>query len=171
MAEENNAPTTYKELYDGVITKLRSSGIPNITEDELDEMLFDYVKPACVKFKACRQALRKRNDQLGSFEIELTDDETEILINLMYIEFLSANYINVPSLLRQSLVSRDYHAFSSANHLNGLMALRGTIRKETKQMISAYSVENSEIFGKLKKIREDQSTTVEVEESVEDEIY
>ena len=129
------------------------------------------IKPACVKFKACRQDLRKRNDLLGFFEMELTDDETEILINLMYIEFLSANYINVPSLLRQSLVSRDYHAFSSANHLNGLMSLRNTIKKETKQMISAYSVENSEIFGKLKKIKEEQSAIAETEESTDDEIY
>ena len=48
MADENNAPTTCKELYDGVITKLRSSGIPNITESELDEILFDYDK-ACLR--------------------------------------------------------------------------------------------------------------------------
>jgi hypothetical protein len=91
------------------------------------------------------------------FEVELTDDETEILINFMYIEFLSANYINVPSLLRQSLVSRDYHAFSSANHLNGLIGLRNTIKKETRQMISAYSVENSEVLGKLKRMKDEQA--------------
>jgi hypothetical protein len=149
--------TPYKELYDGVLAKLRSAGIPDVTEDELDEILFDYVKPACVKFKACRQDLRNRDDTLGFFELDLTDDETEILINFMYIEFLSANYINVPSLLRQSLVSRDYHAFSSANHLTGLMNLRNTIKKETRQMISVYSVEHSELLGKLRQIKGEQA--------------
>jgi len=146
--------TPYKELFDGVITKLRSSGIPNITEDELDAILLDYVKPACVRFRACVQDLSQRNDLLGCFETELTDEETEILINFMYIEFLSANYINVPSLLRQSLVSRDYHAFSSANHLAGLMGLRETIQRETRQMISVYSVGHSNLLGKLKELND-----------------
>jgi len=115
-------------------------------------ILLDYIKPASVKFRACVQDLSRRSDELGYFEAELTDDETEILINFMYIEFLSANYINVPSLLRQSLVSRDYHAFSSANHLAGLMKLRDTIKKETRQMVSAYSEANSQLFGKLKNL-------------------
>ena len=146
--------TPYKELFDGVITKLRSSGIPNITEEELDSILFDYIKPACVKFKACRQDLKKRNDTLASFEADLTDDETEILINFMYIEFLSANYINVPSLLRQSLVSRDYHAFSSRNHLDGLINLRDVIKRETRQMISVYSNSESDVLSKLKQMKD-----------------
>jgi len=153
--------TPYKVLFDGVITKLRSTGIPNITEDEFDEILLAYVRPACVRFRACRQNLNKRNDTLATFEIELLDEEIEILINFIYIEFLSANYINVPSLLRQSLVSRDYHTFSSANHLNGLMALRDTTQKETRQMISIYSNMSSKIFGKLKTIREETQPLVE----------
>jgi hypothetical protein len=147
--------TPYKELFDGVITKLKGSGIPGITEEDLDDILSDYVKPACVKFKACKQNLKERDDLLGFFKMDLTDEESEILINFMYIEFLSANYINVPSLLRQSLVSRDYHAFSSANHLKGLMGLRDMVKKETKQMISAYSTEGSNVLSKLKKMKQE----------------
>ena len=159
--------TPYKVLFDGVISKLRSTGIPNITEDEFDEILLDYVRPACVRFRACKQDLSQRNDTLATFEIELIDDEIEILSNFIYIEFLSANYINVPSLLRQSLVSKDYHAFSSANHLNGLMNLREIAQKETRQMISIYSNMNSEIFGKLKAVREEVQPPVADEDSSE----
>jgi len=142
--------TPYKVLFDGVIDRMRSTGLTNITEDEFDEILFSYIRPACTKFRACRQDLSRRNDDLAIFEIELTEEEIEILVNFMHIEFLSANYINVPSLLRQSLVSRDYHAFSSANHLKGLMDLRATIQRETRQMISIYSHLESELFAKLK---------------------
>ena len=156
--------TPYKVLFDGVVSKLRSTGISNITEDEFDEILLDYIRPACVRFRACKQNLSKRNDTLAMFEIELIDEEIEILINFIYIEFLSANYINVPSLLRQSLVSRDYHTFSSANHLNGLMNLRDVAQKETRQMISIYSNMNSEVFGKLKTMREEAQPPVEDEE-------
>lgn len=147
--------TPYKVLFDGVITKLRSTGIPNITEDEFDAILADYIRTACVKFRACRQDLNRRNDALAYFEIELIDEEIEILVNFIYIEFLSANYINVPSLLRQSLVSKDYHSFSSRNHLDGLMNMRNQIQRETRQMISLYSNMDSELFGKLKAARVD----------------
>ena len=161
--------TPYKVLFDGVVTKLRSTGIPNITEDEFDEILLDYIRPACVKFRASKQDLSKRSDALASFEIELTDEEMEILINFMYMEFLTANYINVPSLLRQSLVSKDYHAFSSRNHLDGLINLRDITKKETKQMISIYSNMESEIFSKLKTIRDEQRPEATPENPVENE--
>jgi len=149
--------TPYKVLFDGVITKLRSTGIPNITEDEFDDILSDYIRPACVKFKACKQDLNQRNDVLAYFEIVLIDEEIEILVNFLYIEFLSANYINVPSLLRQSLVSKDYHTFSSRNHLSGLMDLRDQIQRETRQMISIYSNMESGLFSKLKLARGETS--------------
>ena len=146
--------TPYKVLFDGVIDKMRSTGIPNISEDDFDDILSSYIRPACVKFRASRQNLSLRDDTLAMFTIELTDEEIEILVNFLYIEFLTANYINVPSLLRQSLVSRDYHAFSSANHLKGLIELRATVQRETRQLISIYSHMESQLFTKLKEKQE-----------------
>ena len=143
--------TPYKVLFDGVITKLRSSGLPNITEDQLDEILLDYIRPACIKFWACRQDLTQRDDSLGSFGFELNDKEIEILVGFMFIEFINANYINTPLLLRQSLASRDYHAFSARNHLDGLMNLTERVEKEVRQWISVYSNIGSSLFGRLKK--------------------
>jgi len=61
-------------------------------------------------------------------------------------------------------ISRDYHTFSSANHLNGLMTLRDVAQKETRQMISIYSNMSSEVFGKLKAVREESRPPVEDEE-------
>ena len=149
--------TPYKVLFDGVIDKMRSTGIQNITEEEFDEILQSYIRPATVRFGACSQDLTKRDDALAAFGIALTDEEIEILVNFIYIEFLSANYINVPSLLRQSLVSKDYHAFSSANHLKGLMDLRETVLRETRQLISIYSQMGSVLFGRLKEHLASQS--------------
>ena len=146
--------TPYKVLFDGVVDRMRSTGIPNITEDEFDDILSSYIRPATVRFRACRQDLTKRDDGLAAFGVDLTDEEIEILVNFIYVEFLSANYINVPSLLRQSLVSRDYHAFSSANHLKGLMDLRSNTLRETRQMISVYSQMHSGLFGKLLDFRD-----------------
>ena len=145
--------TPFKVIFDGVLSKWRSTGISDVTEEELDEILFDYIRPACVRFRACKQNLNLRSDALGtlgSFDVELTHEEIEILINFVYLEFLTTNFISVPSLLRQSLVSRDYHTFSARNHLDGLIKLRDTIQAETRQMISAYSNTDSDLFERLR---------------------
>ena len=146
-------PTSYKVLADGVLSRLKSSGAPGMTELELDGMLFDYIRPAAVRFKACKQDLGDRDDLLNTFHADLTGEEIEILVLFMLIEYLSVNYINVPTLLRQSLTSRDFHVFSSRNHLDGLVNLREAYKKEARQMVSAYSHLPSGLFGNLKAAR------------------
>ena len=158
-------PTPYKLLSDGILTRLKSSGLHNITENELDEIIFDYIKPAAVKFKACRQNLADKDEAAKIFNIDLTDEETEILINLMLVEYLSANYINVPSLLRQSLTSKDFQVFSSRNHLDGLMSLRDMYKKEARQMISIYSNTGSELFSMLKSKNNDNENIGNIEDN------
>ena len=143
-------PTPYKYLIDGVISKLKSFEYINMTEDQMDEIIFDYIKPAIVKFRACKQNLRDRDDVLQTFNIELTDDESEILILFMLVEYLSATYINVPTLLKQSLSSKDFNVFSGANHLDKLILLRDTYMREAKQLVSSYSHYGSTLFEKLK---------------------
>ena len=138
--------TPFKTLFDGVISKLRSTGLPGITEEQLDFMMTDFIRPACVKFTVCRQDLSNRNDLTQQFNITLTDEEIEILVLLMLIEYLSVNYINVPSLLKQSLTSKDFQTFSNANHLDKLMELREMYRRDARQMMSIYSNRSLSLF-------------------------
>ena len=143
-------PTTYKELSDGMLSKLKSFEYIKITEEEMDEIIFDYIKPAIVKFKTCKQNLKDRDDINRTFNIELTDEESEILVLFMLIEYLSATYINVPTLLKQSLSSKDFNVFSGANHLDKLILLRDTYKREARQLASVYSHYESDLFNKLK---------------------
>lgn len=139
-------PTPYTVLYDGVISRLKSYDFIKITEHEVQDILFDYIRPSIVRFKHCKQDLKNRDDNSKTFHIELTDEEIEILIRLMFIEYLSANYINVPSMLKSSLSSKDFNAFSPQAHLDKLIALRDTYKREVNQMISVYSYTNSRLF-------------------------
>jgi hypothetical protein len=142
--------TPYKVLFDGVLSKLKSTGLPELSELDTDEIIFDYIRPACIRFKACKQDLSMRDDLRWRFDIDLTEEEIEILVCFMLIEYLSSNYINVPSLLRQTLTSRDFHVFSNRNHLDGLVNLRAVYSREARQMVSAYSNHDSDLFSKLK---------------------
>jgi hypothetical protein len=129
---------------------LKSTGLPNIGEDDWDAQAYTYVRPACIKFKACKQNLSDRDDLLRQFNIDLTEEEIEILVHFMLIEYLSAMYINVPSLLHQSLTSKDFHVFSSRNHLDGLVNLRSIYGREVRQMVSIYSNQDSDLFNRLR---------------------
>ncbi len=141
--------TPYKELTDLVLDKVKSLGIPNITEPEADELLSSYLSPACIRFKCCKQDLKNRDDATMAFNIDLNEEEQEILATLMLVEYYSANYVFVPSLLKQNLTSVDFRVFSSKNHLDGLVNLRDVYKKESRQLMSAYSNIGSDLFSAL----------------------
>jgi hypothetical protein len=141
--------TSFDILADGVIDKFRSSGIQNITEELYKDQILAHLRAAVVKFKASKQNLGFRDNELGYFNIDLTEEEIEILICFLAIEYLSANYINVPSLLRKQLTAKDFHVFSNRNHLEGLIHLRDTYKREVRQMVSIYSNQGSDLFNIL----------------------
>ncbi len=141
--------TPYKVLTDHLLDKIRSLGMSDLSETEVEDLLTAYLSPACVRFKCCKQDLNNRDDFLLTFNFDLTFEEREILATLMLVEYLSATYINVPSLLRQNLTSVDFRVFSSKNHLDGLVNLRDIYKREARQLMSAYSNLGSDLFGTL----------------------
>ena len=156
--------TPYKILADGVIDKLESSGYPNISENTLDSLIYAHMRSACVKFKACKKDLSDRDDLLETFNVELDDEEIDILVEFLLIEYLSSNYINTPSLLRSALTNKDMNAFSPERHLSGLKDLRRIYEKEVRQKVSAYSNSGSDLFDRLKQKRNRYSDSIEPDE-------
>ena len=131
--------TLYSELFDAALSKLRDYDLASLSQDEIYTILFDYIRPAIVKFKVCRQNLSDRDDLLKQFNMELTDDEIEILSNGIVIAYICANYIKTSLLMKMALPSKDFHAFSQNNQLRGLLSLHKTLTEENEQLISRYS--------------------------------
>ncbi len=87
---------------------------------------------------------------LGQFNVNLSNTEKVILGKLMTIEYINP-FIVDETLLKQSLNSKDYRAFSPANHLKSLHEVKEVLQKDVSLMISrsSYSVKNlEEWFGK-----------------------
>ena len=57
----------------------------------------------------------------------------------MLIEFVDSNYIRVPSILKATLSSSDFNAFSSANLLAKLLEMRNTYMEENETLLSRYA--------------------------------
>lgn len=131
--------TSYEKIYDNVLPKLRSWEIPLMSEEQVKACLHDYLVPAITRFHVCRKDLSDRNDAEESFNVVLSDMEIEILSNYLLIDYIDSEYIRTPTLLKSSLSSSDFNAFSSANMLDKLMAMHKTYLHENDVLLSRYS--------------------------------
>lgn len=131
--------TSYEAIYDNVLPKFRSYEIPLMNEEEVKELLHDYLVPAITRFHVCAKDLSDRNDEEGVFNVDLSDMEIEILGNYLLIEYLDSTYIRTPSILKANLSSSDFNAFSSANMLDKLILMHKTYVCENEGMVSRYA--------------------------------
>ena len=128
--------TPFTTLYDGVIRNMKSYDFINMTQEECYSVLSEYVRPAVTDFRGCHQDLTKRSET--SFDLNLTDTEIEILINYMTIEWIDANHLRVPTMLKYTLSSKDFNAFSPANQLKEMIELREMYRKDNETKFVRY---------------------------------
>ena len=131
--------TPYEKIYANLLPKFKDYDIPLYTEDEVKEALHDYILPAIVRFHVCYQDLTDRDDDLEQFNVTLTDTELEILSNYALLEYLDSEYIRTPSLLKATLSSVDFNAFSNANQLNKLLEMHKTFLTENETLLSRYA--------------------------------
>lgn len=131
--------TPYEKLYDNLLPKFRSYEIPLMTAEEVKDYLHDFLLPAISRFHVCRKDLNDRDDIIQRFNVELSDIEIEILSNYMLIEYIDAEYVRVPSLLKVQLPSSDFKYYSPANHLDKLTAMHKNYVSENETLLSRYA--------------------------------
>ena len=132
-------PTSYEKIYENLLPKFRSYEIPLMSTEEVKDYLHDFLIPATSRFHVCRKDLNDRDDILQRFNVELSDIEVEILSNYLLIELLDSEYIRVPTLLKISLPSADFKAFSKANMIEKLMNMHKTYVTENETLLSRYA--------------------------------
>lgn len=129
--------TPFTVLYDSVLSKIKDYDFFNMEQEQVYEVLSDYIRPAVAAFRNCKQDISQRTET--EFECTLTDTEIEILSNYMTITYLDSNYIRVPLALKQTLSSKDFNAFSPANHLEKMIEMRERYRKDNETLLVRYS--------------------------------
>lgn len=129
-------PTPFSDIYDRFLRKVSDYSLVNLTNEELDTLLADYLTSAIPKFRKCRKDLSLQTS--SQFDEDLTGDEQEILATLMILEWISPRIYTI-ELLKQSLGSKDWQLYSQANHLKELRSLRSDIENELDRMMIDYS--------------------------------
>lgn len=141
--------TTYKELYDSVYSKIKDYDFVNMLEEDADEILHDYLRPAVVAFECCNQNLSDRDEDLRQFNIDLTDVNFEILSNFMVIIYLDSTYIRTSLMLKAHMSTSDFHKYDNKDVLGKAIEVRDMYKRENKQWMINYSLRGESCFAKL----------------------
>ena len=134
--------TSYETLYANLLPKFQSYEIPLMTQEEVEELLSDYLTIAISKFHICRKDLFNRDNNAKRFNCDLNEIEIEIISNYMLIAYVNANYVITPTLLKVAVGSSDFKAFSNANQLDKLLSLYNALLAETETLVMRYSWTN-----------------------------
>lgn len=129
--------TLYSNIFTLFVNKITDHNLIKLNEDEVENICCMYLKSAITKFKKCRTDLSKRDDNAKMFLNVLTDEEQEILANLLIVEWLTPKIQNTTNL-KQYMGDSDFKFFSQANHLDALNRIRNTAIEEADGLIQEY---------------------------------
>lgn len=141
--------TTYKELYNSVYSKIKDYDFITMLEEDADDILHDYLRPAIVAFEDCSQQLSDRDEELAQFNFDLTDVNFEILSNFMVIVYLDSTYIRTSLMLQPHMSTTDFHKYDNNNVLGKAIEVRDKYKKENKQLMINYSLRGDSKFKKI----------------------
>lgn len=134
--------TPYKDIFVSFLGKISDPYLADMTDDDFDALLLKYLNSSIPKFRKCKQDLSLKDE--SGFTETLTDEEIEILANLMVVEWLRP-HVNNLELLKQALTPKDFKLTSQANHLKELQTLRRDTQAEISRLLVDYSYNNNSL--------------------------
>ena len=141
--------TPYAVVDNSFLNKITDDLLLTMPDEYLEKTIDSFRVSASIKFKQC-PSLLNRDDVLRQYNSTLTDEEVEILSNLMVLEWLKQR-INSIELLKQNMSLKDYHMYSQANHLDTLLKLRKDTISDIDRLIVSYTYSNNNLsdLGKV----------------------
>lgn len=139
--------TPFSVIYDRFMGKISDPDILSMFEDDMSQLLENYLISAIVQFRQC-----KKNKDIDfmekQFNESLTIEEIEIYASYMIVEWLNPMINNIQSL-KPLMVTRDYQSYSQANHLEKMIKLRQDAKADANKMMVQYTyyTNQSDYFG------------------------
>lgn len=134
--------TTFQEIYDLFLSKITTYEFFNkdgeFDEDLMNETLINLLKNAKIKCRKIKQV--KLDEVLNQFDRELSEIEIDLLSTAM-LYCWTLPKVNDIEKLKGHLNSKDYQQYSEANHLEKLLNLKDSNKKDLDHMLIEYSTE------------------------------
>jgi hypothetical protein len=138
--------TSYESLYNVALSKITDPQLAMLPEEDLEIMLYGWMRSAIAKHRKCKSDLSDRDDGLKQFNIDLTDLEVEILGILIAREWVSSQLLSVTNTL-QVFSGKETNYYSQSAHLKELKDLDEKLRLEAQQLSRDYTYVNNDYFN------------------------
>ena len=130
--------TPYSIVYDRCLQKIEDFDMASLPEEDVENMLLNWLTSAVSKFRKCKSDMSNRDDELRIFNVDLVDEEIEILALLMVCEWLEPQ-VNSVLLTHQMFGGKEEKYYAQANQLAELKALRDTTRTEARKLMRDFT--------------------------------
>ena len=137
--------TSYDVIYNAALSKITDPQLAMLPEEDLEGMLYGWMRSAISKHRKCKSDLSDRDEELKQFNADLLDTEIEILGILIAREWVSSQLLSVTNTL-QVFSGKETNYYSQAAHLKELQALDEKLRLEAQQLSRDYTYFNNEYF-------------------------
>lgn len=145
--------TPLTDVYQAFLSKISDYSFLTLTQTDLENDLYGYLKSAIAKFYKCKSDLTIQTDASGvkSFVSTITPLEMEILVTLMIVEYLKPQILS-SEVIKQSLSDKDFRIYSQANQLRELNLTYRMFRAEAQKLMTEYGyigLEKGNLRGKM----------------------
>lgn len=145
-----NNTTEFSEIYSRFLFKVNDFDLIKLYEEDVNEILFNYLMMACTRFDVCRNNLSDYDKDFGYFNVQLTNEEITILATHMVCCWLE-QHLNSIDLLRNRLNTKDATFFSPANLLTAIKGRYNEAMEQARLLTNEYSYKTGNFSGLIKK--------------------
>lgn len=137
--------TKFEDVYERYRARVRNYDFLDYNSITRDIFQYDLLMMSISDFEdVCKQDLNDREDELLTFNIELSNREKDILALGMVLHFIEPYVYNTDSL-QNALNTKDFSLYSPANLLEKMTDLMTTTEYRLKREINLYSFRNGDI--------------------------
>lgn len=137
--------TKFEDVYERYRARVRNYDFLDYNSITRDIFQYDLLMMSISDFEdVCKQDLNDKEDELLTFNIELSNREKDILALGMVLHFIEPYVYNTDSL-QNALNTKDFSLYSPANLLEKMTDLMTTTEYRLKREINLYSFRNGDI--------------------------
>lgn len=129
--------TPFSAIYDKFFSYITDDMYMEITREETEAALQEYLEAAIQLFEFPRQDLTDYDAELGQFNILLTEEEQNILAYYMLQPWFDQQLASC-DLVRMKVTGSDFKMTSQANHIDKLQTLKANYKQEAFHLQRLY---------------------------------
>lgn len=131
--------TSYTVIIERFLSTVSEYMFLDMLKEDRYAILVPYLIGASTQFNsACVFDLEDRDEDLQQFNADLTDEEIDILVDLMRVEWMKHKLYNSEKL-RNGMSTKDYTVFSPANLLNEIRTTYQDARESATNRLYGYT--------------------------------